>query len=486
MKNSTIPTHTISKIFFFFLVFISYQLVSAQQLAFPSAYGAGSYTAGGKGGIVLHVTNLNDSGVGSLRWALTDSSVRDLDRTIVFDVSGVIELKTVLRVASESTGGITIAGFTAPLGGITVIGQMVRFKNAHSIIIRGMRFRGGYNYTDPNNMYSKSSFLISASSGIIVDRTSSGFSLEQSAGGNGGDADNPNTGATFQNNLIGNTARVAIVGKAKTSDVSFRDMPTEISFHRNVMVDCGWRTPNVAGNSRMDLINNFVHNWQNRTSSFTASAYNDNPSNEKTQSNIIGNYYQAGTNSRNSGANVLFKINDNNDTPEFYYSDNFITSDVLKGVATNYDYTDPSTTHLAFTNYPDGSSQTIQPSWFTFPQFPLHGNPVPILSSQDLKTELFDTVGACYYTDNNGNIQFYRDSIDTELILRATTNSGETREGNYRARAEALLPNGSDPMPSETRPSNFYQSNPHIPEAWLISRGLTGTPTIQNELAPSN
>ncbi|EDP69711.1 CHU large protein; uncharacterized [Flavobacteriales bacterium ALC-1] len=485
MKNIKKPTHAFNKILFFCLLFLPLQFLSAQQLAFPTAKGAGAYASGGRGGVVLHVTTLADSGPGSLRWALTDRDHRSLDRTIVFDVSGVIKLSTVIRMGSEFTGGITINGFTAPEGGITIIGQMFRMTDANNVIIRGMRFRGGYNYTDPNNQYSKSAFLMGNTKGFIVDRCSSGFSLEQSIGGNGGHANDPLSGATFQNNLVGNTSRVGIIGQGITSDQSLRNMPTKVSYHRNVMVDCGWRTPNVAGNVRADVINNFVHNWQNRTSSFTGTAYNGQPSTQKTRSNIIGNYYQAGTNSRTSGSNVLYKINDNNNNPEFHFIDNFITSDVLKGKAIGYDYTDPSTAHNAFTNYPDGSSQPIQPSWFTYPQFPLLGEAVPILSSQDLKDELFDTVGACHYIDNNGNIQFYRDAIDTELILRATTNSTQINPGDYLARAEALLPGGSNPMPSETRPNDFYQSNPHIPEAWLITKGLIGTPTIHNDIAPS-
>ncbi|WP_179367662.1 Ig-like domain-containing protein [Winogradskyella forsetii] len=485
MKYNTKPTLAFNNILFFWLLLFFLQIVSAQQLAFPTAKGAGAYASGGRGGVVLHVTTLADSGPGSLRWALTDVDHRALDRTIVFDVSGVIKLLTVIRMGSEFTGGITINGFTAPEGGITIIGQMFRMTDATNVIIRGMRFRGGYRYTDPNNQYSKSAFLMGNTKGFIVDRCSSGFSLEQSIGGNGGNANSPLNGATFQNNLIGNTSRVGIIGKGISSDQSLGEMTTKVSYLRNVMVDCGWRTPNVAGNIRADIINNFVHNWQNRTSSFTGTSYNGQPSTQQTRSNIIGNYYQAGTNSRTSGSNVLYKINDNNIEPEFHFFDNYITSDVLKGKAVGYDYTDPSTAHKAFTNYPDGSSQTIEPNWFTYPQFPLLGEPVPILSSQDLKDELFDTVGACYYIDNNGNIQFYRDAIDTELILRASTNSIQTNPGNYLARAEALLPDGSNPMPSLTRPDDFYQSNPHIPEAWLVSKGLTGTPTIHNEIAPS-
>ena len=107
------------RLFLILFTLLASLILHSQQLSFPTAKGAGAYALGGRGGSVVHVTNLNDSGPGSFRDALGDN------RTIVFDVSGVINLTNPIDTIVNN---ITIAGQTSPGEGVTFIGETVVLK----------------------------------------------------------------------------------------------------------------------------------------------------------------------------------------------------------------------------------------------------------------------------------------------------------------------------------------------------------------------
>ena len=106
----------------------------AQTPAFPGALGFGANATGGRGGTVYHVTTLADSGTGSFRDAVSQGN-----RIIVFDVGGYINLLTAVSASSS----LTIAGQTAPGGGIGIMGAEVSFYGQNNIICRHVRFRQG-------------------------------------------------------------------------------------------------------------------------------------------------------------------------------------------------------------------------------------------------------------------------------------------------------------------------------------------------------
>lgn len=104
-------------------------------LAFPTAEGYGRFALGGRGGRAIHVTNLNDSGPGSLRAAVQ----ADGSRTVIFDVSGLITLESPLLVRNPY---LTVAGQTAPCKGICICKYNFGLYATHDVIIRHLRVPG--------------------------------------------------------------------------------------------------------------------------------------------------------------------------------------------------------------------------------------------------------------------------------------------------------------------------------------------------------
>src|SRR5689334_4467368 len=110
------------------------QFTQAQAPAFPGAQGFGQNATGGRNGTVYHVTSLNDSGTGSFRDAVSKAN-----RTIVFDVGGTINLASAVSCANN----LTIAGQTAPGGGIALVGHEISFSARSNEIVRFLRIRPG-------------------------------------------------------------------------------------------------------------------------------------------------------------------------------------------------------------------------------------------------------------------------------------------------------------------------------------------------------
>ena len=146
------------------LTLMLFSLSWSQQLAFPEAMGFGAYSKGGREGKVLYVTNLNDQGAGSLRWAIDQRGAR----TVVFDVSGTIDLKSPLVIKYPN---ITIAGQTAPGDGICLKGATLEIA-ASDVVVRYLRVRLGDDATEAD----KGAIAITKGENIIIDHCSASWS----------------------------------------------------------------------------------------------------------------------------------------------------------------------------------------------------------------------------------------------------------------------------------------------------------------------
>ncbi len=222
-------------------------------LAFPGAEGYGRFAQGGRGGDVYHVTNINDSGSGSLREGI-DSA--EGPRTIVFEVSGTIELKSPLHITNTR---LTIAGQTAPGDGITLKDQKLSIKNASDIIVRYIRVRlGDKNKPRPSDPDAVS---VDDCDQLIFDHVSISWGID----GNQDTGDCKNY--TFQWSILSEGLHHSLHEKgAHGMGGSFRRPTGHITIHHSIFATSRSRHPSLAGsqdepNWIIDFRNNIVYNW---------------------------------------------------------------------------------------------------------------------------------------------------------------------------------------------------------------------------------
>jgi len=248
--------------------------------AFPGAEGFGAQTPGGRGGRVIEVTTLDDSGPGSLREAVSAKG----PRTIVFRLGGTIRLKSHLRVTEPF---VTIAGQTAPGGGI-LLRDAGLFIETHDVVVRFIRSRVGASLAEPYNTQDALQIGGMDARDIVVDHCSFSWSIDECVGIRA-----PAHDVTLSWNIMSEGLRRPFSGEQIGEDRShsmaliLSGGPTRCSLHHNLLALCNSRNPRIQG-GRHAFFNNVVYGWGWLTGTFSR-----NP-----EVNFIGNYYKPGPGSQ--------------------------------------------------------------------------------------------------------------------------------------------------------------------------------------------
>lgn len=459
--------------------------------AFPGAEGHGRYVTGGRGGEIRHVTNLNDSGTGSLRSAVSGSA----KKIVVFDVSGVIALKSDLKIGANTT----IAGQTAPYPGITLRYRTVR-PDADNVIVRFIRVRRGQE-KDVND--GADAIWTRENNGMIFDHCSFSWSIDEvasfydnnnftmqwctvaeSLNNAGHDKGAHGYGgiwggklASFHHNMIAHvTNRVPRFNGARYEWDGYKD---------NALYDeYKWENPVQAEN--VDFRNCLMYNWGNSNGCYGGPGGG--------QINIVNNYYKGGPATPDSKAQRVTEIsvasesnseghpNTYGMTSRYYINGN--TTETHSGKVTeNRDW--------AGVTY-DSGIFTIDGERWSLDENNMYGDAVEHKANSEgkmcVRIKLDEPTPQGEVTTHSASTAFEkimeycgaslnRDDVDARYMEEARTGTA-TYKGSV-TKEEGLIDvvadvNGytEENFPSETRPDGFDTDRDGMPDEWETANGL--------------
>lgn len=242
--------------------------------AFPGAEGAGALTTGGRFGRVIYVTNLQDSGPGSFRAAVTAGG----ERTVLFAVGGRIELESPVIIDKPN---LTIAGQTAPGDGICISGDTVTI-DAANVIVRYLRFRRG-------NLESRDDALnaVYSPGRVIIDHCSFSWGLDENVSlyrymsydDDGNRIKGPIENVTIQWCI--SSEALDLYDHAYGATWGGRN----VSHHHNLFAHNTARNASVGWGDHMDFRNNVIFNWGHRTL---------DGGDRTSMVNVVNNYFKPG------------------------------------------------------------------------------------------------------------------------------------------------------------------------------------------------
>jgi hypothetical protein len=417
---------------------LSSAFAPAGQLAFPTAEGYGRFAEGGRGGRVIKVTNLNDSGPGSLRAAVEAEG----PRTVVFEVGGLITLESKL-VIRKTNSHLTIAGQTAPGKGICIRKYNLGMLGASNVILRYLRVRPGNLSGDTLD-----GMGMASSDRCIIDHCSISWTLDEAFSSRGA------RNITLQRTLISEALNAA--GHRKYPPGTQHGYAASIggdigSFHHNLLAHCAGRNWSLAGGlskpnneyaGRLDIRNNVVYNWRNRATDGGAH-----------EVNFVANYYKPGPATQRFIA-LNAQYGGFPGTQRYYFADN-----IMEG---HFGLTNQAAGRIATTER-GGRLPTEYSPWSDTPFFEPH---VRTRTALEAYEDVLANVGC------NFPVQ---DDHDRRVI--AEVRAGTAR---YKGSVTGLpgLPDSQDDVggweeyPEVHRPANWDTDGDGMPDEWEKAHGL--------------
>ncbi len=451
---------------------------TAQAPAFPGAEGYARYAVtGGRGGKVIHVTNLNDSGTGSLRAAIETKGAR----IIVFDVAGYIDLTKELVI---NNGDVTIAGQTAPSPGITLRYYTLTNK-ADNVIIRFIRVRRSQ-VKDLDD--SADASWGRGYTGVILDHCSFSWSIDETA------SYYDNRDFTMQWCSVSESLNNAGHGKGAHGYGGIWGGKCA-SFHHNLIAHHNNRTPrinsaryawngydktkyaNTVVAERVDLRNCVIYNWGTGNGAY---------GNMGGYLNIINNYYKAGPATKNKTRVFQASVDDGTNQIEkgtmglFYISGNYVTA---ASTPANYDWNgvlSDNDKKLYFTDaagYYGTANATVSIKLTSEVDADVLDAATTTHSATETYDKVLTYVGA----------SLYRDEVDArhaeEVRTGTATYTGDAGKGILdkvndpsSSTQDATLPSFPE-LTSASRPSGYDTDGDGMPDEWEKAYGLNPNDT---------
>ena len=426
--------------------------IATELKAFPTAIGAGAYATGGRGGQVIHVTTLVWDAPGGLKEAIETQGAR----TIVFDVSGVINVTSYSFGDNTAYDNVTFAGQTSP-GGITILHGKFIIK-LNNVIMRYITFMVIESPIAPNlqpdalAMYGASNLMIDhcnfyygADEG--VDLTNSGAGLS--------------TNITFQRNIIGKCKTGMLIGSGKEYNGVDNGGDSNCTVVNNLFTSTSHRFPNPKEDfqGQMDIINNVVYNYRYR---LVRNAGFDNYSAYGTigtqDINYIGNYNKTG----------YTNMGDSNKNKQTLYdwNEGFVKIYTASNIVTGYQDTPVVNDENLWNEFVGSGSNalTLPSAYFTQTQHTLLGRSFPVLSAADAYTDVMTDVGMNKYLNADGTISA-TNHPNTELMMDEAINNTATTWGG---RSDMVYPTIS----SISRPAGYDTDADGMPNIWETSMGF--------------